>query len=102
MANIEKLKNDRQIFCFSSPFFNSSNGSDFCFFTSWIRIHIGNAEKYLGGIVSGPYSSNADPDPAENLNPDPVPDPDLVPFPSYRYFLPLSDIFFKLLHTGRR
>ena len=34
--------------------------------------------------VSDPYSSNLDPDPAKNLNPDPDPS----------YFLPLSEIFF--------
>ena len=37
--------------------------------------------------VSDPYSLN--PDPAKNLNPD----------PSHRYFLPVSEFFFKLLHN---
>ena len=39
--------------------------------------------------VSDPYSLNPDPDPAKNLNPD----------PDNSYFLPLSEIFFKLLHN---
>ena len=41
--------------------------------------------------VSDPYSLN--PDPANNLNPDQDP----VPDPGPSYFLPLFEIFFKLL-----
>ena len=40
----------------------------------------------LPDSVTDPYSLNLDPDPAKNLNPDPVPDSS--------FFLTLSEIFF--------